>query len=77
LTDLPPAQRRHAMEGLAAPSKYAGCYDVWKEFREKYQLRWSNSEQENLKFFTNYMAGKGNFDGMVKWLDNAMSKLPN
>ena len=65
------------MEGLAALSKYAGCYDVWKDIREKYQLRWSNSEQENLKFFTNYMAGKGNFDEMAKWLNNATSKLPS
>jgi hypothetical protein len=73
---LPSAQRRHAMEGLAALSKYAGCYDVWKGIREKYQLRWSKSEQEKLKFFTNYMIGKGNFDEMVKWLDNARSKLP-
>jgi Archaeal phage integrase len=76
LLSLPSAQRRHAMEGLAALSKYVGCYDNWKNIREKYQLRWSNSEQENLKFFTNYMTGKGNFDEMVKWLDNATSKLP-
>jgi hypothetical protein len=37
------------MEGLAALSKYAGYYDNWKNIREKYQLRWANSEQENLK----------------------------
>jgi hypothetical protein len=77
LTTRPSAQRRHAMEGLAALSKYVECYDVWKGIREKYQLRWSNSEQENLKFFTNYMAGKGNFDEMVKWLNNATAKLPS
>src|SRR5215203_1162798 len=76
LISLPSAQRRHAMEGLAALSKYAGCYDNWKNIREKYQLRWANSEQENLKFFTNYMTGKGNFDEMVKWLMNAITKLP-
>jgi hypothetical protein len=76
LMSLASAQRRHAMEGLAALSKYTGCYDVWKDIREKYQLRWSNSEQENLKFFTNYMTGKGNFDEMVVWLNNAISKLP-
>ena len=64
------------MEGLAALSKYAGCYDEWKIIREKYQLRWTNSEQENLKFFTNYMVGKGNFDEMVNWLRDAMTKLP-
>ena len=50
------------MEGLAALSKYAGCDYNWKNIREKYQLRWANSEQENLRFFTNYMTGKGNFD---------------
>jgi hypothetical protein len=76
LISLPSAQGRHAMEGLAALSKYVGCYNVWKIIREKYQLRWSNSEQENLKFFTNYMAGKGNFDEMFKWLQDAMSRLP-
>jgi hypothetical protein len=71
LISLPSAKRRHAMEGLATLSKYAGCYDNWKNIREKYQLRWANSEQENLKFFTNYKTGKGNFDEMVKWLRNA------
>jgi len=76
LLSLPSAQRRHAMEGLASLSKYTGCYDNWKNIREKYQLRWTNSEQENLKYFTNYMVGKGNFDEMVKWLRNAMTKLP-
>jgi hypothetical protein len=76
LISLQSAQRRHAMEGLAALSKYAGCYDSWKNIREKYQLHWTNSEQENLKFFTNYMMGKGNFDEMVKWLRSAMTKLP-
>jgi hypothetical protein len=70
------SRRRHAIEGLAALSKYAGCYDVWKSIRENYQLRWSNSEEENLKFFTNYMTGKGNFDEMLKWLTGAVSKLP-
>ena len=36
LISLPSAQRRHAMEGLAALSKYTGCYDNWKNIREKY-----------------------------------------
>ena len=77
LISLPSAQRRHAMEGLSALSKYTGCYDTWENIREKYQLRWANSEQENLKFFINYMTGKGNFDEMVKWLRNVVTKLPN
>jgi hypothetical protein len=76
LMQLTDARRRHAMEALAALSKYAGCYDVWKRIREKYQLRWNNSEQENLKFFTNYMSGYGNFDHMVEWLRKAVAELP-
>jgi hypothetical protein len=32
-------QRRHAMEALAALSKFAGCYNVWKDICNKYQLR--------------------------------------
>jgi hypothetical protein len=70
-------KRRHSMEALACLSKFRGCYDVWSGIRDKYQLRWSNSEQENFKFFTNYMLGKGNFDEMVNWLRNARSKLPS
>jgi drug/metabolite transporter superfamily protein YnfA len=54
------------MEGLAALSEYAGCYEIWKDIQEKYQFRWSNSEQDDLKFFTTYMRRKGNLDEMVK-----------
>ncbi len=35
LISLPSAQRRHAMEGLSALSKYAGCYDNWKNIPGK------------------------------------------
>jgi hypothetical protein len=33
------AQRRHTMEALAALSKFAGCYNVWKDICVKYQLK--------------------------------------
>jgi hypothetical protein len=66
LTTLSSTERRNAMEGLATLSKYTGCYGIRKDIREKYQLRWSNSEQDDLKFFTTYMSSKGNLDEMVK-----------
>jgi hypothetical protein len=70
------AQRRHTMKALAALSKFAGCYNVWKDICVKYQLKWGNSEEENLKYFTNYLRGHGNFNEMLTWLKDALNKLP-
>jgi hypothetical protein len=72
------AARRHAMESLSALSKYYGIYNtVWKDIRDRYQLKWSNSEQDNLRYFTNYLQGHGNFDAMMSWLKDALNKLPS
>ena len=32
------------MKALAALSKYLGCYDLWKDIIERYQLKWSNED---------------------------------
>jgi len=37
-------KRIHAMKALAALSKYLGCYDLWKDIIERYQLKWSNED---------------------------------
>lgn len=37
-------RRIHTMDALATLSKYTGQYDVWKNIRLKYKLKWSNSE---------------------------------
>lgn len=71
------ATRRHAMEGLAAYSKYVGKYNVWKDICTRYQLRWGNSEEDNLRYFTNYLHGHGNFDQMMAWLLDALRILPS
>jgi hypothetical protein len=70
------ATRRHAMEALSVYSRFAGKYDIWKDICAKYQLRWSNSEQDNLMYFTNYLNGNGNLDIMISWLKDALQKLP-
>lgn len=64
------------MEGLSALAKYAGCYNVWNNICDKYQLRWGNSEEENLRYFTNYLYGHRNFDQIMAWLKDALKKLP-
>jgi intergrase/recombinase len=57
-------------------SKYAGTYNIWKDICSKYQLKWGNSEEDNLRYFTNYLQGHGNFDVMMSWLKDALNRLP-
>jgi hypothetical protein len=72
-----PAVRRHAMEALTVLSKYYGKYSIWKDICAKYQLKWSNnSNEDNLRYFTNYLHGHGNLDVMISWLKQALQKLP-
>ncbi|HYX56895.1 MAG TPA: hypothetical protein VE818_12125 [Nitrososphaeraceae archaeon] len=37
-------KRIHPIKSLAALSKYLGCYDLWKDIIERYQLKWSNED---------------------------------
>jgi hypothetical protein len=32
----------HVMESLSSLSKFAGCYEKWRNIVSKYQLEWSN-----------------------------------
>jgi hypothetical protein len=63
------------MKALAAFSKYIGCYDKWKEIRNRYQLRWTSPN--GLEAFNAIIADtKENYSSMVSWLKDACSKLP-
>src|SRR5207248_10947796 len=46
-------KRMHVMKALAALSKYAGCYDRWRNIKERYQLKWSN--EDSLETFNSIM----------------------
>jgi hypothetical protein len=37
-------KRLHTTKALAALSKYLGCYDLWKDIVELFQLKWSNED---------------------------------
>ena len=67
-------KRIHAMKSLAALSKYLGCYDLWKDIIERYQLKWSN--EDAVRVFHNITNTDHDFSSMVKWLKDAYSKLP-
>ncbi|MDF2769500.1 MAG: hypothetical protein K0S91_2335, partial [Nitrososphaeraceae archaeon] len=67
-------KRIHAMKALAALSKYLGCYDLWKSIIERYQLKWSN--EDAVQVFQNIVEADHDFSSMVKWLKDALTKLP-
>jgi len=73
---LSSSRRKHAMEALAALSKYQGCYGRWREIRESHQLKWSDSEEDNLRFFERFTSGKEDYSAMLAWLRVAIEKLP-
>jgi hypothetical protein len=71
---LPEQKRMHVMKALASLSKYIGCYDRWKDIKERYQLKWSNGD--NLETFNNIlMNGEQNYTSMINWLKHTCSKL--
>ena len=72
------AVRRHSLEAMTIFSKYCGKYSLWKDICSKYQLKWSSvSEENNLRYFTNYLHGNENFDVMIAWLKDTLHKLPS
>jgi hypothetical protein len=76
LLTLSSSRRKHAMEALAALSKFTGRYQVWRQIRESHQLKWSDSEEHNLRFFERFTSGEEDYPAMVAWLKVAIEKLP-
>ena len=61
------------MKALAALSKYLGCYNKWRDIKDRYQIKWSNGDSlETFSMFTN---GEQNYAAMIEWLKNCCSKL--
>jgi hypothetical protein len=59
-------KRIHIMKALATLSKYLGCYDRWKDIRERYQLKWS--AEDSLQGFHDIMLNdKENYNSMIDW----------
>jgi hypothetical protein len=74
LLTLSDSKRRHAMEALACYSKYTGSYQIWKDIRERYQLKWTTDD--SLDILKSLLGGKSNYSMMVAWLKETCSKLP-
>jgi intergrase/recombinase len=61
------------MKALATLSKYLGCYDKWKDIKERYQLKWS--DVDSLQTFDVFTNCEQNHTSMIEWLKNCCSKL--
>jgi hypothetical protein len=76
LAQARPSIRRHGLEALCIYSKYIGCYNLFKDIRTKYQLHWGAANEDNLRYFTNYVQGHSNLEVMLSWLKDTLKKLP-
>jgi hypothetical protein len=67
-------KRMHVMKALATLLKYLGCYDKWRDIKERYQLKWSNGD--SLETFNNmFINTDQNYSSMIEWLKDTCSKL--
>ena len=64
------------MKALASLSKYMGCYDIWKQIIQRYQLKWSDCNK-SIKVFNAIFQGEGNnYSSMLKWIKDVIVVLP-
>lgn len=56
------------MKSLSNLSKFIGCYDKWKEIKERYQLTWTDDNSSDI--FHSLLDGANNYSVMLEWLKN-------
>jgi hypothetical protein len=74
LLTLPDNKKLQIMKSLAILSKYLGCYDRWKQIKERYQLKWSNDD--SLQIFQNLTNQENNYSSMIKWVKDTCAQVP-
>ena len=62
------------MKSLSILSKYLGCYDTWKEIKERYHLKWSNDD--SIQVFQNLTNQENNYSSMLKWIKETCYQSP-
>jgi Archaeal phage integrase len=74
LLSLSNYKRLQIMKSLAILSKYLGCYDRWKEIKEKYQLKWSS--EDSIQVFQKLTNQENNYSSMLKWMKDVCKQIP-
>ena len=50
-----------------------GCYDNWKNIKERYQLKWSN--ENSVDIFKKIINEDNSFNSLLEWLKNTSSQI--
>ena len=67
-------KRLQVMNSISVFSKFRGCYDKWKDIKERYQLKWSNAD--SIQVFQNLSNQENNYSSMIKWIKQTSLQLP-
>ncbi len=60
------------MKALAVLSKFMGYYDVWKEIKEWYKLKWS--DEKSTGAFKKILNEDNSFNCLLEWLKDTLPK---
>jgi intergrase/recombinase len=71
---LSPDKRNHVMKALANLSKFMGCYDIWRNLIERYELKWSSND--SFQIFSQITNSQPGLNSMMYWLKETCSKIP-
>ena len=66
-------KRLQVMKSLAILSKFMGCYDKWKDIKDRYQLKWSNDN--SVDTFKKIINEDNSFNNLLEWLKNTSSDI--
>ena len=61
------------MKSLAILSKFMGCYDKWKDIKDRYQLKWSN--ENSVETFKKIINEDNSFNNLLEWLKTTSSQI--
>ena len=66
-------KRLQVMKSLAILSKFLGCYDKWKDIKERYQLKWTN--ENSIETFKKIINEDNSFNNLLEWLKNTTCQI--
>ena len=70
---LPNDKRLQVMKSLSVLSKFMGCYDNWKNIKDRYQLKWSN--ENSVDTFKKIINEDNSFNRLLEWLKKTSSQI--
>ena len=67
------SKRLQVMKSLSVLLKFMGCYDNWKNIKDRYQLKWSN--ENSVETFKKIINEGNSFDNLLEWLKTTSSQI--